>query len=690
MTSIVRRALPDGTIVVQSYPIRTQQSTTIVKTGGEGPPGPPGDKGPPGDRGLRGLQGQQGDRGDKGPPGDKGAVGDQGPPGNQGQQGLPGNQGQQGLPGNQGAVGDKGPPGDKGEVGDQGPDGNQGPPGDKGEVGDKGPPGDKGAVGDQGPPGNQGQQGIPGIPGQQGEQGIPGNQGQQGPPGDKGEVGDQGPPGDQGPDGNQGPPGDKGEVGNKGEVGDQGPPGEQGIQGPPGEQGQQGIPGNQGDKGETGDKGEVGDQGPPGEQGIQGPDGDQGPDGNQGPPGDKGETGDKGEVGDQGPPGDKGEVGDKGETGDQGPPGPAGPSLPVANDLFVNVRPGASIEIDVSSAISPGTNPIDLSTVTLVTSPQYDFSLTGPVAGVFTYTANTNYIGPDEFKYTVSDTLGNTSTVHGTIHVATQSNIPETTDSLFMYYNDGNIFNYTFAGSTVIPGPSFPNGANAFATNNEEGILYFVANPGNSGVLTGWDFNNNVQFSIANAAGLGLSNGLNSRGATYDSGILYLNVNESIGILPPEPINVLKVHLNRYVPGSGSQTVRFTELLRYTNTSLLGGLLGTALNLAPGDIEYDASSGNLLLTGTTSATGTSRVLRIMNATSGWMSTNVTTSGQNGINAQIVRGTDGIYYCNNQPTLLRLNISSNVGSTIAGAASLPSTVSDMFRSFNTASATRNRR
>ena len=79
---------------------------------------------------------------------------------------------------------------------------------------------------------------------------------------------------------------------------------------------------------------DTGPQGPQGPEGPQGPQGVTGPQGPQGPTGPTGATGPQGPQGPQGPEGPRGPQGPQGVTGPQGPQGPQGPTGPIAGIPF--------------------------------------------------------------------------------------------------------------------------------------------------------------------------------------------------------------------------------------------------------------------------------------------------------------------------------------------------------------------
>ena len=445
-----------------------------------------------------------------------------------------------------------------------------------------------------------------------------------------------------------------------------------------GERGERGLPGRDGIDGVNGRDGRDGIDGQDGAPGEQGPAGPQGP---------PGQDGQDGATGPQGPPGPQGE---QGEPGEQGPPGESTDSSPVANDLVVYNNPNQTITIDVTPLIVAGSDAVDINTVTVVDGPTNHANFSGPVSGVFTYTSKGGY-GIDSFSYKVSDVNGVESRTFGVIHVVVQRNINRSgvnaDDVLFTAAirdvnppNLVHLFDYrTTSFNQVVGFESLTTTANGFATNREEGLIYYIENPGVNGILYAWDYYNNIRFQIATGDDLGLANGLESRGGTYEDGILYLCIREeiTITILNIETVNILKVHLNPYEPGSGVQTVRYYGNLRYAGLNILGISL-TSSNVSPGDMEYDRNSGNLVLTGTIGAT-TGRVCRLVNSSSGFIQVSQTNTGEVGSNAQIVKGSDGIFYTNVGTEVRRLDLSTNETTTIPGSVAIPGVLVDYCRS-----------
>ena len=84
---------------------------------------------------------------------------------------------------------------------------------------------------------------------------------------------------------------------------------------------------------------------------------------------------------------------------------------PVAVDDTVTDNENAPVTIAVLANDTPGTNPIDAGSVSIVASPSGGTLSVNPQTGVVTYTPSVNFFGSDSFTYTVSDTHGTVSNV---------------------------------------------------------------------------------------------------------------------------------------------------------------------------------------------------------------------------------------------------------------------------------------
>lgn len=98
-----------------------------------------------------------------------------------------------------------------------------------------------------------------------------------------------------------------------------------------------------------------------------------------------------------------------------------------------------AVPIDVLLNDVPGTQPIDSSTLTIVSQPSSGEAFVDPILGVLIYDPSENFVGTDEFQYKVADTEGNYSNV-ATVTVWVYNDPPLITIDYYKYGGDMWVF----------------------------------------------------------------------------------------------------------------------------------------------------------------------------------------------------------------------------------------------------------
>jgi len=101
--------------------------------------------------------------------------------------------------------------------------------------------------------------------------------------------------------------------------------------------------------------------------------------------------------------------------------------FPTAVNDSATVTAGSPVIINVAANDTPGTNPINASSVVVVLAPVSGTALANAGgAGTVTYTPNAGFTGTDSFTYNIKDTLGNVSPSNATVTVTVTAPLTET------------------------------------------------------------------------------------------------------------------------------------------------------------------------------------------------------------------------------------------------------------------------
>lgn len=167
--------------------------------------------------------------------------------------------------------------------------------------------------------------------------------------------------------------------------------------------------------------------------------------------------------------------------------GNAGNQPPVANDDSFNATEDTLLNVSVGGVLANDTDPDgNLLTAVLVTPPQHGTLVFLPT-GMFNYTPDPNYSGPDSFTYQASDLLSLSNVATVSITVAGVNDAP-------VAVNDS----YTTATSTALNVPAATGVlANDTDPDNDPLTAAVVANPAHGSVT----FNANGSFTYTPTAG---------------------------------------------------------------------------------------------------------------------------------------------------------------------------------------------
>ena len=268
------------------------------------------------------------------------------------------------------------------------------------------------------------------------------------------------------------------------------------------------------------------------------------------------------------------------------------------NDLFVCVRPGETVEIDVLHAENNQLN-IDATTVAIVKTPLHAASAlsVNGTTGVITYVADTRYVGQDQFMFEADEVGGSTLQRRATVHVDIQVGKPDPTvgNGAHFIFSDSvdNIPVRQYSGTSATTTDLFNIGAgdpmNGLATNRDDSLIYMTN--GTKSSISAWSYVDDEIFTVvanmgtdpvfADAVALHPDGGDVSPfiGATYHDGIYY------VGGGTDATDGYFRVVMAKYIPAAGVQTVLDAQYIVFSD----------GLTRVYGDLQYDHQSGNLLV-----------------------------------------------------------------------------------------------
>lgn len=112
---------------------------------------------------------------------------------------------------------------------------------------------------------------------------------------------------------------------------------------------------------------------------------------------------------------------------------------PWASDDQASTGYNYAVAIDVLMNDCPGSQPIDSSTLTIVSQPASGKADIDPFLGVILYTPDYNFAGYDEFQYKVADSAGNYSNV-ATVGIWVNNDAPTITLNYYQATGDTWVF----------------------------------------------------------------------------------------------------------------------------------------------------------------------------------------------------------------------------------------------------------
>jgi hypothetical protein len=146
-----------------------------------------------------------------------------------------------------------------------------------------------------------------------------------------------------------------------------------------------------------------------------------------------------------------------------------------------------AIQIDVLMNDFDGSNPIDPSTVTIVKGPTSGTAEVDPVLGIVLYTPDSNFVGADQFEYTVADTAGNVSNI-ATVDVWVDNMPPEITLNYYEDVDDMWVFYGTVTdenpGTCIVSFGGLLDGKTALVNKDGSYVLYVLLTNGEEGEVT--------------------------------------------------------------------------------------------------------------------------------------------------------------------------------------------------------------
>lgn len=288
------------------------------------------------------------------------------------------------------------------------------------------------------------------------------------------------------------------------------------------------------------------------------------------------------------------------------------------NDVFVCVRPGEIVEVDITHADNNQLN-IDTATVAVVTNkgPMHGVAL-AIGGGVLRYTANSGYTGPDFLMFEAEEdgSGGPVLQRRGTLHITVSETKPTTTGNYahFLYGDGSEIRQYSGDHTTTTLVYTATGGGliHCMATNRDDSLIYWIEVVGENTIIKAYSYVDNIQMDIANmstdavfayARSLHLDGGsVSNRGdATYHDGVLYVMG----GAVSTD--GYFRIALLPHVPGALAQTVVDVQyiVLSDAKTRVMGGL------------QHNRNSGQLVVIANTDSNGTaSGTISMVEPTSG--------------------------------------------------------------------------